>query len=92
MPFIPCNIHVVHKAFHAGVNTCGDASEELVIDLFYWLKSSPSRREDYIHVLSDLGLDEDFFIWHVQCWWLTLIPALDRIVKKWEAIKKYFLE
>ena len=50
----------MHKAFHAGVNTCGDASEELVIDLFYWLKSSPSRREDYIHVLSDLGLDEDF--------------------------------
>ena len=92
LPFIPCNIHVVHNAFRAGVNAYGDASEELAIDRFYWLKSSPSRREDYIHVLSDLGLDEELFIRHVQCRWLTLIPALDRIVKKWEAIKKYFLE
>lgn len=46
LPFIPCNIHVVHNAFHAGVNTCGDASKEVVTDLFYWLKGSPSRRED----------------------------------------------
>lgn len=92
LPFIPCNIHVVHNAFCTGVNAYGDASEELAIDLFYWLKSSSSRREDYIHVLSDLGLDEELFIQHVQCRWLTLIPALDRIVKKWEAIKKYFLE
>jgi len=80
------------QCFRAGVNAYGDASEELAIDLFYWLKSSPSRREDYIHVFSDLGLDEELFIRHVQCRWLTLIPALDRIVKKWEAIKKYFWE
>ncbi|XP_015759407.1 PREDICTED: uncharacterized protein LOC107338689 [Acropora digitifera] len=52
MPFIPCNIHVVHNAFRAGLNSYGEASEELAIDLFYWLKSSPSRREDYGHVLS----------------------------------------
>ena len=43
MPFIPCNIHVVHNAFRAGLNSYGEASEELAIDLFYWLKSSPSR-------------------------------------------------
>ena len=29
---------------------------------------------------------------HVQCRWLTLLPALDRIVKSWEVVKKYFLE
>ena len=92
MPFIPCNIHVVHNAFCAGVNTYGEGCEELAIDLFYWLKSSPSCREDYIHVLNDLGLDDELFIHHVQCRWLTLIPALDGIVKNWEAIKKYFLE
>ena len=69
-----------------------EASEELAIDLFYWLKSSPSRREDYGHVLSDLGLDDELFVRHVQCRWLTLLPALDRIVKSWEAVKKYFLE
>ena len=43
-------------------------------------------------MLSDLGLDDELFIRHVQCKWLTLLPALDRIVKSWEAVKKYFLE
>ena len=56
LQFIPCNIHVVHNAFHAGVNAYGKGCKELAIDVFYWLKSSPSCR-DYIHVLNDLGLD-----------------------------------
>ena len=43
MPFIPCNIHVVHSAFRAGINIYREASEELAVDLFYWLNSSPSR-------------------------------------------------
>ena len=90
MPFIPGNIHVVHNAFHAGVNAYGEGCEELAIDHFYWLKSLPSCtcREDFIHVLNDLGLDDELFICHVQCRWLTLIPVLDRIIKNWEGIKK----
>ena len=36
MPFVPCNIHVVHNAFRAGSNSYGEASEELAIDLFCW--------------------------------------------------------
>ncbi|KAG1669721.1 Transmembrane and coiled-coil domains protein 1 [Nymphon striatum] len=51
MLFIPCNIHVAHNAFHAGINVYGEASEELATDLFYWLKSSPCRKNDYINVL-----------------------------------------
>ena len=43
-------------------------------------------------MLSDLGLDDELFVRHVQCRWLTLLPALDRIVKSWEAVKKYFLK
>ena len=43
-------------------------------------------------MLSDLALDDELFVRHVQCRWLTLLPALDRIVKSWEAVKKYFLE
>ena len=79
--------------FHAGVNAFGEGYKELAIDFFYCLKSSPSCREDYIHVLNDIGLDDELFIHgHVLCRWLTFIPALDRILKNWEAINKYFLE
>lgn len=91
MPFISCNLHTAHNAFRSGLSVYGEECEELAIDLFYWIKSSPARREDYLNVLSDLGLDNELFIRHVQCRWLSLLPALNRISKKWEAIKVYFI-
>lgn len=45
LPFIPFNIHVGHNAFLAGLNTYGDGSEELAIDLFYWLNSPETGQE-----------------------------------------------
>ena len=44
LPFIPCNLHVVHNAFHKG-----HEAEELVLDLLYYLKAAPSHKEDYFN-------------------------------------------
>ena len=52
LPFIPCNIHVVHNAFHAGMNAYGEGCDELAIDLFYWLQSSPSRKDCILVLMS----------------------------------------
>lgn len=38
-----------------------------------------------------LGFDEELFIRHVQTRWLSLLPALERVVKTWEPLVKYFL-
>ena len=85
-------LHVAHNAFRAGLNIYGQDAEELALDLFLWIKSSPCRREDFTNVLTDLDLDEYLFIRHVQSRWLTLAPALERIVKNWDAVKRYFLQ
>ena len=74
----------MYIAFRVGVIAYGEGCEELAIDRFY-----PSRRDDYIHVLNDFGLNDEFFIRHGQCKWHTLIPELDRIVKNWETINKF---
>jgi len=63
----------------------------LAVDVFQWFKSHISQKEDYGFTLEDLGLDEELFIRHVQCRWLTLIPALERIINLWKALHKYFL-
>ena len=81
LPFVPCNMHVVHNSFREGLKVYGQSSKQLVIDLFYFFKSSPCKREDFLDVEYELGFDEEQFIRHVQCRWLTLIPALKRIVK-----------
>ena len=37
-----------------------------------------------------LNLDEFVFLWHVQSWWLSLIPAIERVRKQFPALKEYF--
>lgn len=88
MPFIPCNMHVAHNAFRKGLSTYGSQAEELSIDLFYYF---PCRRDDFAKVQEEVGFTEEMFIRHIQCRWLTLIPAVDRVVKNWEALVQYFL-
>ena len=83
--FMPCNVHVVHNSFKYGLSEYGQLAEQLGIDLFYWFKAHPARKEDYLKM-------QKLFIRHVSCRWLTLIPALTRIVDNWEPIRSYFLK
>jgi hypothetical protein len=91
LPFISCSLHVVHNAFRQGLNKYGENAEELVLDLFYFIKASPCRKEDLSETQLNLGLDEQIFIRHVQSRWLTLIPAVNRVLTIWEAVEQYFL-
>ena len=90
--FMACNIHTVHNGFKYGLSEYGQLAEQLAIDLFYWFKAHPARKEDYFKTQNELGFDEQLFIRHVSCRWLTLIPALTRIVDNWEPICSYFLK
>ena len=90
-PFVPCTLHVVHNSFRKGLNSYGENAEQLAVDVFQWFKSHISQREDYGFTLEDLGLDEELFVRHVQCRWLTLVPSLERINNHWKALCKYFL-
>lgn len=90
--FMPCNVHFVHNGFKYGLSEYGQLAEQLAIDLFYWFKAHPAHKEDYFKTLTDLGFYEQLFIRHVNCRWLTLIPALTRIVDNWEPICLYFMK
>ena len=73
----PLQLHVVHNSFRKGVEGYGSDVENLCIDLYYFSKLSPPRREDYADVQQKLNLDEFVFLWHVQSRWLSLIPAIE---------------
>ena len=46
----PCQLHVVHNSFRKGVEGYGSDVENLCIDLYYFFKLSPPRRDDYTDV------------------------------------------
>ena len=86
----PCQLHVVHNAFHKGVQAFGDDIENLCIDLFYFFKTSPARREDLAEIQYKIGLDEVAFIRHGESRWLCLLPAVERVKDQLPALRKYF--
>ena len=91
VPFVPCTLHVVHNSFRKGLNSYGEEAEHFAVDIFQWFKSHISQREDYATTLEGLELDDELFMRHVQCRWLTLVPALERIASHWTPLTKYFL-
>ena len=87
-----CTIHVVHNAFRKALDNFGEAAENLCLDLFYFFKLSSASREDYKEEQVNLELDEVNFVRHVQSRWLTLLPAVDRVISQMSGLREYFLK
>ena len=81
---------MVHNSFRKGVEGYGSDVENLCIDIYYFFRLSPPMREDYADVQQNLNLDEFVFLQHLQSWWLSLIPAIERVRKQFPALKEYF--
>jgi len=90
LPFIHCSLHVAHNAFRYGLKEYGSKVDQLCLDLFYWVKQSPCKQEDFLEVLQEMELEEKYFIRHVQSQWLTLGPVTVRVIKHYAAVCDYF--
>ena len=87
-----CNLHIVHNAFKKGLDAFTSSNSEFVIDLHSWFKLSAARREDYEDVQEQMSLPKHKFLKHVESRWLTLLPAIIRILEQIKGLKKYFLD
>lgn len=94
LPFIPCSLHIVHKAFFKGVSSLPLDVDQLAFDLHAWFKRQPCKKEDFLLLAKGCDLStccESLFLRHVNSRWLTLSPALQRIFERWDDAKNYFL-
>ena len=93
LDLVTCTLHIVHNAFQKGINEYGQDSEQLSFDFHAWFRISPCKQEDFRNLSNDLNIDEEaLFLRHVDSRWLTLAPALERVLKRWEDAKEYFLQ
>ena len=87
-----CNIHIGHNAFCKGLEKFGETMSEFVISVYvFFFDGWPSRWEDFENVQHKLGIKKHRFIKHVASRWLTLGPAVDRILEHWPALEKFFV-
>lgn len=85
-----CVLHVIHNSFKYGCNEFGQRAVNFTVDLFQWFHNYPAREEDYAHIQEELNLEELKFLRHVESRWLSLVPAVQRILNQFDAIVKYF--
>ena len=87
-----CTIHTVHKAFGKGIEQYGKDIEQLCTDLHSLFKYSAARREDFKEIQVELELPEHSFQQHTEVHWLSLGPAIKRILEQWDAIEHFVME
>jgi hypothetical protein len=90
--FGSCAIHVMHHAFRKGINALGWSLDEFAVDIFYWFKHSPVRKEEFAKLQQQLKTEEHHFMRYVEVRWLTFTPVLQRLLEQWEPMKEYFLK
>lgn len=79
----------MHNAFCKGKNEYGQDVEDFALSLFGLFKVSAGRREDFKQIQVNMNLNEELFIKHSQVRWLSIGPALQRIIDQWQAICAY---
>ena len=93
LPWFPrtcgCNIHIVHKSFGKGLGKYGKDAKQFVIDLQSLSKHSAACREDYRKLQLNLDVEITLFIEHSSLRWLSIGPAVRRILEQWKAIVQF---
>ena len=84
-----CSIHTIHNAFGKGLEKCGKEIEQLCMDLHALFKYSAARREDFREVQIKMDLDLTNFLQHAVVRWLSIGPAVKRILEQWEAVTQF---
>ncbi|CAG9818140.1 unnamed protein product [Phaedon cochleariae] len=87
-----CNCHVIHNA---GRNACKALSydvENLVLKVYAEFSNSSKKSELLRECFEFMDMEYEKILRHVSTRWLSLFVAVDRLLKCWPAVKKYFLE
>ena len=76
------------------IDKYGKDAEQLLIDLHSLFKYSAARRQDYKNLQLNLDLELKLFIEHSSLRWLSIGPAVRRILEQWQAKEQFvkFLE
>ena len=71
-----------------GIEQYGKDIDQLCTDLHSLFKYSAARREDF----KELVLPGHSFQQHTEVHWLSLGPAIKRILEQWDAIVHFVME
>lgn len=83
-----CWLHKVHNAFSHALDFFAAEVESAVVDTYYFFKHSSVQSTHLKEQQNILGLPEAFFfLRHISSRWLSLMPALERLLEQLAPLK-----
>lgn len=86
-----CLAHIVNNAFKHGLQKLDFDVETVVLKIYGHFSSSASRRENLKSFFDFAQVDWEELVKHVPTRWLSLGPAVDKILKFYPALISYFI-
>jgi len=85
-----CNAHITHNTLRKVVDLLDCDVETLVTAVYGHFSISANRRVELQEFFTFLDMEFQEIIRHVSTRWLSLGPAIERLLQSWPAIVLYF--
>jgi hypothetical protein len=85
-----CPVHILHNASNFATNKLKVDVECLLLKISSHFSRSAKRRADLMEHFESLEMQWEEIVKHVVTRFLTLGPAIERILKLWPALKSHF--
>lgn len=86
-----CNCHVINNCVKYALKALSVDIEGIVIKTFNEFSSSSTKTAKLKDCFEFASIEYKELLRHVPTRWLSLMPALDRLLHCWPAVKQYFL-
>ncbi|XP_042311019.1 uncharacterized protein LOC121924036 [Sceloporus undulatus] len=88
---IDCPAHILHNTIQHGADSLGVDLECIVIKLYNYFSIYTVRTEQLKEYCEFVDTDYKQLLSHTHTRWLSLFPAIYRILEMYEALQSYFL-
>lgn len=88
---IGCSAHILHNCIQHGTDVLKIDIESLVLKLFNFFSVYTVRTETLKSVCEYIHVNYQKLLYHSKTRWLSLFPAIERILKMFLPLKEYFL-
>lgn len=89
---IGCNAHMIHNAGHTAMAVIPVDVETLLIKVFSYFHTYTVRIERFKDICTLVGQKHREFLGYGHVRWLSMLPALDRILLLFKPLKDFLLE
>lgn len=87
---VGCSAHVLHNAIHHGCDTLAIDVESIIMKIYNFFSIYTVRTEALKEFCAAGELEYKNLLYHSKTRWLSLFPAIERVLKMYDALRDYF--